>query len=696
MRTQIGLWVRHARWGLRPVPGFLLALILASGTGSGLVHAADTRRAPTGVSSMGDAANLTVFGQVGGMSSGLEVVGDYAYVGVGMRVVVFDISQPSSPKLVGRSPILPSTVRAIQIQAGMAYVVCGDHGFQVIDVSTPTAPRLVGSLDIDGFSRDVSVEGSMAFVVQIRSGTRSTASLLVLDVTVPARPRLIGSLFLPGGATKVEASGGMVYVADGWWNGGLQGLTVVNVTDPRAPRLAGSLRMDPFEDLEVVDHLAVSVADLELSVLDLSAPESPRIMSRLALPSGATSVDVQGKRAYVAGGILGLLVVDIAAPSAPSIIGSAEFGCADFRGPRGYVEVSETLAFVVGDGRGLNVFDMAVPSAPHSIAAADLSGPAYALQIVDKLAYVSRGYDLQVIDVSAPEEPLQVGRVPVRGASSVRVISGLAYVCDMSRGRLIVVDVSSPSSPTVVGSIDGLLEPYAVDVAGGLAYVADGPVGLKVVDVSTPSAPRIIGGIDLVDEMLTDVEVSGGQVYMATRKGLTVVDISEPRSPRIVSKVELAPNGHAYSLRVVGNVAYVGMLWVQEATRPARGGLFVVDVAVPSSPRTVGRFDLNSTIPFHIDVADKLVYVGDRDSGLSVVDASVPGAMRMVGSFAGVEALDEDVVDGLVFVAGGDGGLVVLGTGDRPAAAGHVAWLPYLAAAQPLREAGRPQRREAH
>lgn len=685
MRTRISPWIRHARWGLRPLPGFLLALILVSGTGGDRVHAADERRAATDVSSVGDAADLTVFGQVGGMSSGLEVVGGYAYVGVGMRVVVFDISQPSSPKLVGRSPILPSTVRAIQVQAGMAYVVCGDRGFQVIDVSTPTTPRLVGSLDIEGFSGDVSVEGNMAFVVQIQVGTRPTASLLVLDVTVPARPLLIGNLYLPGGATKVEASGGMVYVADGWWNGGLWGLTVVNVTDPRAPHLAGSLRMSPFEDLEVVEHLAVSVADLELSVLDLSAPESPRMVSRLALPSRATAVDVQGRLAYVAGGILGLLVVDIAAPSAPSIIGSADFGSADFRGAMGYVDVSGPLAFVVGDGRGLMVFDLAVPSAPRRIAAADLSGPAYALQIVDKLAYVSRGYDLQVIDVSAPEEPLQVGRVPVRGANNVRVSGGLAYVCMMNQGRLSVIDVNTPSLPNVVGSIDGLSMPLSVDVAGSLAYVADGPVGLKVVDVSTPSAPRIIGGIDLVDDMVTDVDVSGGQAYMATRKGLTVVDISEPRSPHVVSTVELAPNGEAYTLRVVGNVAYVGMLLVEEATRSARGGLFVVDVAVPSSPRTVGRFDLNSTIPFHIDVADKLVYVGDRDSGLSVVDATVPGAMQMVGSFAGVEAWDEDVVDGLVYVAGGVGGLVVLGVGDDPTGAGHVAWLPFLAAAQPLR-----------
>lgn len=622
------------------------------------------------------------------MSSGLEVVGGYAYVGVGMRVVVFDISQPSSPKLVGRSPILPSTVRAIQVQAGMAYVVCGDRGFQVIDVSTPTTPRLVGSLDIEGFSGDVSVEGNMAFVVQIQVGTRPTASLLVLDVTVPARPLLIGNLYLPGGATKVEASGGMVYVADGWWNGGLWGLTVVNVTDPRAPRLAGSLRMTPFEDLEVVEHLAVSVADLELSVLDLSAPESPRIMSRLALPSRATSVDVQGKRAYVAGGILGLLVVDIAAPSAPSIIGSAEFGCADFRGPMGYVEVSGTLAFVVGDGRGLRVFDVADPTAPRFLAAAaDLSGTAYTVQVVNQLAYVPSGTDLQVIDVSAPSEPRLVGSVAVRGRINLRVVGNLAYVCGGEVGTLQIVDVTLPSKPHVLGSVDGLVSPFAVDIVGDLAYVADLARGLMVVDVSMPSTPRVIGGIATIKSP-SDVEVSGGLAYLATANGLQVVDISEPRSPQVVGRADFSAaeaQVRPWTVNVDGTLAYVGGHSNQDG-KETKGVVAVVDVAVPSAPRVVGLLELPPTnaIP-NISVMDKLVYVADRDVGLQVVDATVPSAMRMVANFAGLEAWDVDVVDGLAVVAGGHGGVVVLGTGDRPTGAGHVAWLPFLAAAQPLR-----------
>lgn len=685
MLKRMGAPYDRAGLGIRQLSALLLALGLASGSGYLDARAANEQDPMSETSTDARRLDLSIHGQIGGTSEALEIDGHYAFVSVGMRLVVFDITVSSAPKIVGRSPILSGTIEAIQVRDGFVYVVGGDAGLSVLDVSNPESPQLVGGLAIDGYSLDVSVEGDLAFVIQRPSGTRPTSNLVVVDLTIPALPRVVGHLDLPGGAAKIEASGDMVYVSDYWWIAASQefgGLRVVDVTEPSAPRLAGRIAMTPMTDMTVVERLGYAVGDLVLYVLDLSAPASPRISSSLVLPGRATAVVVQGGLAYVAGGDQGLLVVDIAAPSAPRILGRASFG------PASLVDVAGTLAFVVDDQRGLRVFDVADPTAPRFLAAAaDLSGTAYTVQVVNQLAYVPSGTDLQVIDVSAPSEPRLVGSVAVRGRINLRVVGNLAYVCGGEVGTLQIVDVTLPSKPHILGSVDGLVSPFAVDIVGDLAYVADLARGLMVVDVSMPSTPRVIGGIATIKSP-SDVEVSGGLAYLATENGLQVVDISEPRSPQVVGRADFSAaeaQVRPWTVNVDGTLAYVGGHSNQDG-KETKGVVAVVDVAVPSAPRVVGLLELPPTnaIP-NISVMDKLVYVADRDVGLQVVDATVPSAMRMVANFAGLEAWDVDVVDGLAVVAGGHGGVVVLGTGDDPTGAGHVAWLPFLAAALPLR-----------
>jgi len=688
----------RAGWGFRLLTACLLAFALATASGRLAARAVEPQDLSSQTSTVDGGMDLSIRGQIGGLSSGLAVNGQYAYVGVGMRVLVFDVSRPSSPQLVGHSPILASGVQAIYVRSGLVYVAAGPAGLQVIDVSTPRSPRLIGSLAVAGSIFDVTVDGNLAFVVQYQSevqglsGSSSTWSLVLVDVEVPAHPQVLGSLPLAAGAKKVVASGGMVFVADNFWFGqreAFNGLTVVDASDPSAPRLAGSLKMDEISDLEVVEHAAYAVGGLKMTTIDLVSPTSPRILSSLDLPGLANGISVQDGLAYIADGSPGMLVIDTSGPKSPRIIGRAKVD-----GAASEVVVAGSLAFVVDDVRGMSVFDVLAPSEPSLLSVADLAGRAYAVQVVDKRAYVASGAaGLQVIDVTAADQPRLIGGAHVGNATNLRVVDSLAYVVGWD-DTLRIVDVTSPSSPYVIGSVSGLSSAFAVDVQGDMAFVADRAQGLKIIDVSMPSAPSIIGGFD-AENGASDVDVSGSLAYLATPSGLHVLDVSEPATPRAVGRFAV-PSGDwfAWSVRVFGSLAYVGMGRTEPFGAGEVGSMAVLDVAAPSSPRLMGLLDLPSGFPRGIEVADELVYLVNGDGGLQLIDARVPSMMRGIGSIAtGGPAWGLDLDDGLAYVAGDMGGLLMMAPRKLPADDGHVAWLPYLAAAQPLRDAGRPLRR---
>ena len=78
----------------------------------------------------------------------------YFESGSGMRVA--DISDPTSPQVVGEVA-LPDLVREIALSGSYAYVADFEAGLRVIDVSTPSAPVEVGFFDMPGIASGVTV-----------------------------------------------------------------------------------------------------------------------------------------------------------------------------------------------------------------------------------------------------------------------------------------------------------------------------------------------------------------------------------------------------------------------------------------------------------------------------------------------------------------------------------------------------------
>jgi len=169
-------------------------------------------------------------GQLGGSTRAIAVSGGYAYVGVGSRVLVFDVSSPDQPRQVGPSAPLPGVVRDIVVRGRHAFVAVGGGGLCVIDVSRADAPRLVGRSPTRGASLALVMAGHFAYLAEGRAGLR------VVDVSSPANPREVRAETLDrnGIATRLTVAGRNLYVA-----GEDLGLSIYDLTVARTPRRVG-------------------------------------------------------------------------------------------------------------------------------------------------------------------------------------------------------------------------------------------------------------------------------------------------------------------------------------------------------------------------------------------------------------------------------------------------------------------------
>ena len=103
------------------------------------------------------------------------------------------------------------------------------------------------------------------------------------------------------------------------------------------------------------------------------------------------------------------------------------------------------------------------------------NGPCYAVDVSGNIAYSGNGAYLEVVDISDPSNPVELGKIV---------------------------------TPSVVGG---------VAVSGSYAYVANGNAGLRIIDISSPSSPQEVGFFDTGDAAL-DVTISGSYAYVADRR----------------------------------------------------------------------------------------------------------------------------------------------------------------------------------
>ena len=158
--------------------------------------------------------------------------------------------------------------------------------------------------------------------------------------------------------------------------------------------------------------------------------------------------------------------------------------------------------------------------------------------------------------------------------NSVFVDGNYAYIGNGT--NVEILDVSDPNNPSSIGNVNtnGLVN--SIFVNGTFAYAASEVAGLTIIDISDP-ANASIAGIYATGDDAYNIYATNTHAFLAVDLGLQIIDISDPGNLQLTGSIALHPS--AESVLVDGNIAYVGVLWA---------GIEVYDISDLASPVLLG------------------------------------------------------------------------------------------------------------
>ena len=288
---------------------------------------------------------------------------------------------------------------------------------------------------------------------------------------------------------------------------------------------------------------------------------------------------------------------------------------------------------------------------------------AAALQVSSNYAYLADGVaDLQIIDISAPTNPIATGSFvsnvgdpnsgePGFPASDVQVRGDLAYVADNYDG-LHVLDVSDPAHPVALG--DALIGSLAVQVVDNLAYVgvvlggSSGPfTQLNVLDVSNPTNPISISSFG-TQSPVRPLAAENHYLLVAIGKTIQLLDVFSRTNPIAVGSLSISD--FAQSAQVVTNFAYIAA---------GAEGLLVLDISDPSRPTKVADYPAGGNT-MDVCLVDGYAYIADSISGLVVLDVTNPTNALQVGQYQRPGCRRVRIIGTHAYLASAEAGLEVL------------------------------------
>lgn len=328
-------------------------------------------------------------------------------------------------------------------------------------------------------------------------------------------------------------------------------LTVLNNSGENFVKVASlELPQEPRKAKISGDYLYLysTGSDSALQIVDISNPLKPLLISRLGIQGrreGALSVSEN----YLCLALEeSLKVIDISDPVMPAVIATYETSLRN-------VFATDSLVYLAGLN-GMAILDLTDPQNPIEIGAFN-EMTAVSIFVQDNFAYVGGTLDgkkgMQIVDISDPQNPVPQGffeTAVVDGAEThskfpehISVENNLAYIggIDWRHGDwLFIVDVSDPANPTESGALDLMfqgaqLSAQSMQVQGDYAYLATGAnsIGLLKINVADPAHPEV----EALFEEPWDIQylcTRGKLLYVSSWDRLWIYDYTDPDNPALL------------------------------------------------------------------------------------------------------------------------------------------------------------------
>ncbi|MBU3966371.1 MAG: hypothetical protein KKG76_03195 [Euryarchaeota archaeon] len=187
-----------------------------------------------------------------------EFYKDYLYIADGNSVLVYNMTDPESPKLINKFTDFnePRQVDGLSISEDRLYTASGAGWVNVLNISDPETPEKLYQFNYLDSSGDVAVQGDYMYVADANAG------LLIFDLYDRKDPSLIGMFYIlrsnisgslhGWGGISVEVSGNYAFLS----GASNKGFYIIDISDKTAPR-------------EVYHSLGKNVYDIALSGNDV-------------------------------------------------------------------------------------------------------------------------------------------------------------------------------------------------------------------------------------------------------------------------------------------------------------------------------------------------------------------------------------------------------------------------------------------
>lgn len=576
-------------------------------------------------------------------------VGNFAYAANQKQgLLIFNLTEPERPRVAGTLE-LPGLARTLVVAQGLAYVACHKEGLALVDVNKPETPVLLARLPEVKLVQGLAVQGDKLYAVVLGSGVKP--ALVVIDISTPRQPRVIERVPLPGQPLGVRLWGDHLLVAAG--RSGLLSLPLQNGLPGKWSRLElpGSAH-----DLVVVENFAYVACGLGgLAVVDL-ADNKLRLSAHIPVFGTPIRITHEDGRLYLSSVNDGGYVFDLARPDQPTSLGGF-----DVDGEIMGLVVKEGHAYLNTVTRGVQVLDLR-SQAPLQGVFRDLKGEqSHALVFGEDLLLVGTGGGkLHVFRLPEEGGALRLATIPLSGpCRALWVKQGYAYA-NIDNSGIEVIDVRNPLLPVTVSFYPYKQErretgddysALSIALAEGRGVVTNGRGLLQFFDLVEGKLAGFQPGSKLPGAP-GKVAWGRGRIYISLVKGGGIVAVNLlPGRVTEVSDVFPLPVPQVMDMAVLGTTVVLACGFE---------GLYVIDFANPAAPRLIAALPLE-IFAGKIVLDGFIAHVGDQRGRIIQVDLSHPSHPRPGALFQNTMNMkDFTVAKGQVFIAAGSSGLFSL------------------------------------
>lgn len=606
--------------------------------------------------------------------------GKYAYAGGEPKI--FDVSNPASPVLKGK--LSPSGGQVVYSSGNYIYY-SHSSGLMVLDVSDPGSPKVVKAADKTLQAGPLKQKGPLLY------GATGNG-FKIIDATDVTKPKLLKEVVLTQGKTQALAlQGNYVYLAN---SGSADNLMVAKITDcqpvpkPSPAVYLGDRRLaGPISIVSCGQTYTFKIDNYSHSQVWLVQTKNnlPTYDKAFTVPNTHQSACFRDEGSYTnkfytlaagqRGDFLGEVGVEIRRPgNAPVVsfysgggkITQAQCGdaytlkvdnypysrlwveqtktrngvevgksegilsnpytytsfCSRDNDPEGDVGHFVTTVFsAINDQKGPVLlgtvpFDVTHrgPTSCGTVATKYTTGGAAAqIAVEGTKLYVTNLSGLQILDISDPRKPKLAGRYQQVGVEGLLVYGKYAYLG--TPNEVVAVDVSNPASPGAAGSIAvpaGGGANIALAATGNTLYVGGGPA-VNILNIANPEEPAKIATQN-VFTTFQDLKAAG-QYLFATGNPDGFKTLSAQTGAEAAKLAETSAGGALY---VAGNYAYTSAKFS------------VIDIANPRAPKLLKQDDALSGRA--IFGSGNLLYVIGSD--LKTIDITRPASPRLIHTTA--------------------------------------------------------------